>query len=64
LAARRGKKPSANQLRFTSRWLQHLQHLQADLGAGTWVPRRTVSFVVNRPNFHESKPTPRMMKET
>jgi RNA-directed DNA polymerase len=53
LAARRGKKPSANQLRFASRWLQHLQHLQADLGAGTWVPRRTVSFVVNRPKTRE-----------
>ncbi len=53
LAARRGKKPSANQLRFASRWLQHLQQLQADLGAGTWVPRRTVSFVVNRPKTRE-----------
>lgn len=53
LAARRGKKPSANQLRFASRWLQHLQQLQAALGAGTWVPRRTVSFVVNRPKTRE-----------
>lgn len=53
LAARRGKKPSANQLRFASRWLAHLQHLHAALGAGTWVPRRTVSFVVRRPKTRE-----------
>lgn len=51
--ARRGKKPSANQLAFTSRWLDHLQTLHQQLRAGTWVPHRTVSFVVKRPKTRE-----------
>jgi RNA-directed DNA polymerase len=51
--ARRGKKPSANQLAFASRWLDHLQTLHQQLRAGTWVPRRTVSFVVKHPKTRE-----------
>lgn len=51
--ARRGKKPSANQLAFESRWLDRLLQLHADLRAGAWRPRRTVSFVVRHPKTRE-----------
>jgi RNA-directed DNA polymerase len=51
--ASRGKRPSQNQLQFASRWLDKLQQLHADLRAGTWVPRRAVSFVVHRPKTRE-----------
>lgn len=53
LRARRGKKPSANQLAFAGRWLDSLQTLHADLRAGAWQPRRTVSFVVKHPKTRE-----------
>lgn len=53
LLARRGKRPSANQLAFASRWLDALQHLHQHLRAGTWLPRRTDSFVVNHPKTRE-----------
>ncbi len=43
---RRGKRPSSNHLAFASRWLDALQTLHQQLRAGTWLPRRTVSFVV------------------
>lgn len=51
--ARQGKRPSANHLRFASRWLDSLQHLHQQLRAGTWLPRRTVSFVVRHPKTRE-----------
>ena len=51
--ARRGKRPSANQLAFASRWLDALQHLHQRLRAGTWLPHRTVSFVVQHPKTRE-----------
>lgn len=51
--ARRGKKPSSNQLRFCSRWLGGLQNLHQDLRAGSWQPHRTVSFVVKHPKTRE-----------
>ena len=51
--ARRGKRPSANHLAFASRWLDALQILHQQLRAGTWLPRRTVSFVVSHPKTRE-----------
>lgn len=50
---RRGKQPSANHLAFASRWLDALQTLHQQLRAGTWMPRRTVSFVVKHPKTRE-----------
>lgn len=51
--ARRGKKPSANQLAFEGRWLDRLQDLHTTLRAGSWQPARTVSFVVSHPKTRE-----------
>ena len=53
LRARRGKRPSGNQLAFEARWLDHLLDLKTALRAGHWQPRRTVSFVVNHPKTRE-----------
>jgi RNA-directed DNA polymerase len=51
--ARRGKKPSQNQLRFDARWLDNLLALHATLRAGCWQPSRTVSFIVSHPKTRE-----------
>jgi RNA-directed DNA polymerase len=51
--ARRGKKPSNNQLAFEARWLDHLQDLHTMLRAGRWQGHRTVSFVVKHPKTRE-----------
>ena len=51
--ARRGKRPSANQLAFQARWLERLIDLTAALRAGRWQPARTVSFVVSHPKTRE-----------
>jgi RNA-directed DNA polymerase len=51
--ARRGKRPSANQLRFDSRWLDNLLALHDSLRSGQWQPARTVSFVVQHPKVRE-----------
>lgn len=51
--ARRGKRPSASQLAFASNWLLQLQQLHADVRAGRWAPRHTVSFIVQRPKTRE-----------
>jgi RNA-directed DNA polymerase len=51
--ARRGKKPSANQLVFASRWADRLHTLTSTLRAGAWQPARTVSFVVTHPKTRE-----------
>ena len=53
LKARRGKRPSGNQLAFEARWLDHLLELKTALRAGHWQPRRTVSFVVSHPKTRE-----------
>jgi hypothetical protein len=53
LKARRGKRPSANQLAFDARWLDRLLALKTALRAGAWQPARTVSFVVNHPKTRE-----------
>ena len=51
--ARRGKRPSADQLRFDSRWLDNLLALHDQLRSGQWQPARTVSFVVQHPKVRE-----------
>ena len=51
--ARRGKRPSSNQLAFEARWLDRLLDLKTVLRAGSWQPRRTVSFIVSHPKTRE-----------
>ncbi len=53
LRARRGKRPSANQLAFDARWLDRLLALKTALRVGDWQPARTVSFIVNHPKTRE-----------
>jgi len=53
LKARRGKRPSANQMAFEARWLDRLLALKTALRAGCWQPARTVSFVVTHPKTRE-----------
>jgi hypothetical protein len=53
LKARRGKRPSANQLAFEVHWLDRLLELKTALRAGVWQPARTVSFIVNHPKTRE-----------
>ena len=53
LKARRGKRPSANQLAFEVRWLDRLLALKTALRTGNWQPARTVSFIVSHPKTRE-----------
>ncbi|HEY6923265.1 MAG TPA: reverse transcriptase domain-containing protein, partial [Steroidobacteraceae bacterium] len=52
-AARRGKKPSANQLAFDTRWADGLLDLQRRLIAGTWLPGPCTCFVAKSPKARE-----------
>ncbi len=52
-AARRGKKPSANQLTFDAHWLDGLLALQAQLSSGTWSPRPPTCFIATEPKARE-----------
>jgi RNA-directed DNA polymerase len=51
--ARRGKKPSRNQLAFDARWTDGLLQLQRALNACTWEPRRSTCFIATRPKARE-----------
>jgi hypothetical protein len=51
--ARRGKKPSENQLRFETYWTDHLLRLQERLNAGTWSPGKPTCFVAKQPKARE-----------
>ncbi len=51
--ARRGKKPSANQLAFDTRWLDGLIELEERLNAGAWHPSPPTCFVAQRPKARE-----------
>jgi RNA-directed DNA polymerase len=51
--ARRGKRPSVNQMQFELNWLDGLQTLTTQLQQGVWQPHRTVSFVVTHPKTRE-----------
>jgi RNA-directed DNA polymerase len=52
-AARRGKKPSPNQLAFDSFWIDGLIDLETALKSGTWSPRPTTCFVARQPKARE-----------
>jgi RNA-directed DNA polymerase len=51
--ARRGKKPSANQLDFDTSWLDGLLQLQKRLNAGTWSPAPPTCFIAKQPKARE-----------
>jgi len=51
--ARRGKKPSQNQLRFESFWTDGLLRLQERLDAGIWAPAPPTCFVALLPKARE-----------
>jgi len=51
--ARRGKRPSENQLRFETRWIDELLKLQQELVAGAWVPAVPTCFVAKLPKARE-----------
>src|SRR5690348_7205060 len=52
-AARRGKRPSANQLAFDVQWIDGLLELQAELEAGRWEPAPPTCFVAKLPKARE-----------
>ena len=51
--ARRGKRPSANQLDFDSRWLDRLLELHKALNADTWSPAPATCFIATHPKARE-----------
>jgi RNA-directed DNA polymerase len=51
--ARRGKKPSRNQLAFDACWADGLLSLQRELVAGIWQPRPSTCFIATRPKARE-----------
>jgi RNA-directed DNA polymerase len=52
-AARRGKKPSTDQLTFDSNWMCELLDLQRRLTAGTWHPSAPTCFIAHQPKARE-----------
>lgn len=51
--ARRAKKPSNNQLRFETFWIDNLLRLQGQLQTGTWQPSPPTCFVAKLPKARE-----------
>ena len=51
--ARRGKKPSPNQLTFDSHWIDGLLQLEREIKGGTWRPRPTTCFIATAPKARE-----------
>jgi RNA-directed DNA polymerase len=51
--ARRKKRPSHDQVRFESQWIDGLLDLQRRLDAGTWLPSPSTCFVATRPKARE-----------
>lgn len=51
--ARRGKRPSANQLAFDRFWIDGLLDLERELGDGSWRPRPPTCFVAKAPKARE-----------
>ncbi|MCR6700893.1 MAG: reverse transcriptase domain-containing protein [Dokdonella sp.] len=51
--ARRKKKPSNDQMRFETRWIDNLFELQTRLRAGTWAPSPSTCFIADRPKARE-----------
>lgn len=52
-AARRGKKPSKNQMLFDANWAEGLLTLQRKINDGTWQPLRSACFIATRPKARE-----------
>lgn len=51
--ARRGKKPSPNQLTFDDQWIDGLLDIEKALNSGTWQPRPTTCFIATAPKARE-----------
>ncbi len=51
--ARRGKRPSLNQLRFDANWIDGLLELQGQIAQRRWRPRRSTMFIATRPKARE-----------
>ncbi len=51
--ARRGKKPSPDQLSFDAYWIDGLIELQRDLVAGSWTPGKPTCFIATAPKARE-----------
>ncbi|MFL1404227.1 reverse transcriptase domain-containing protein [Marinobacter sp. M1N3S26] len=52
-AARKGKKPSQNQMAFDGRWIDGLLNLQQRINTHTWKPGPSACFVAARPKARE-----------
>lgn len=52
-SARRGKKPSRDQLHFDANWLDGLLDLQDQLNADTWHPGAPTCFIVSDPKHRQ-----------
>ncbi len=52
-AARRGKQPSFDKLRFDAHFITGLLYIQQNLNGGTWSPAASTSFVATRPKARE-----------
>lgn len=51
--ARRGKRPSRNQLTFDAFWMDGMLGLQAELKEGSWRPRPSTCFIARAPKARE-----------
>lgn len=51
--ARKGKKPSKNQMAFDGRWIDGLLELQRSINTLTWQPGPSACFVATRPKARE-----------
>lgn len=51
--ARKGKKPSLDQLNFDAYWIDGLLELQSELTAGTWKPGKPTCFTATAPKARE-----------
>jgi RNA-directed DNA polymerase len=51
--ARRHKRPSVNQLRFETRWIDELFEILDAINTGTWSPRPSTCFVARSPKARE-----------
>lgn len=52
-AARRGKKPSSDQLAFEANWIDELLDIEQRLNAGTWSPAPPTCFIATAPKARE-----------
>jgi hypothetical protein len=52
-AARRGKKPSLDQLGFEARWIDGLRDIQRRLNARRWFPMAPTCFIAQQPKARE-----------